>query len=156
MEGNWKNWYAWFRSRRSMFENCQRKFYFRYVKFYDVGKGDMLKSIKYMIERKYTNINFLLGKIVHDAIKRHIDQFSRARDVSNPDPIIKFISRTSEEIRNNPEDFIIESLNGEKILPEALFKIEKEAIRQFKIFFNEYFEFFKDLEIMEHEEYCNF
>ena len=156
MEGNWKNWYAWSRSRRSMFENCQRKFYFRYVKFYDVSKGDLLRSTKNMIERKYTNINFLLGKIVHDAIKRQFDQLSRGRDVSDPDPILKFISRTSEEIRENPKDFIIESLNGEEILPEAIIKIEKEAVRQFKIFFNEYFGFFKDLVIMEHEEYCYF
>ena len=106
MEGKWKEFYAWSRSRRSMFEKCQRKFYYRYVKFYDVDFGDMLRSTKNMLQRKYTNIDFLLGKLVHDAIKRQFDQLSCARDVSDPDPILKFISRKSEEIMENPKVYV--------------------------------------------------
>ncbi len=154
MEGNWKNWYAWSRSKQAMFDLCPRQFFYRYVKFYDVKLGHILKSTKGMIEEMH-NLDFLLGDIVHAAIKRQFDQLSRGREVTCPGLALQFITRTIDDIQKDPKSHIIESMNGKEISKEEISRIDEDAARQIKIFFNEFFDFYKDLEIIEHEDYCN-
>lgn len=154
MEGKWKDYCDWSRSRQSLLNTCPRKFYYRYVKFYDVDYGDILKETKRMLDNMYET-RFLLGGIVHGAIKRQIDQLSRGRPISGPDAAFAFISRVMDDIIKNPKGFIIEALNGKEVSEEEISRIGEEAKRQVKIFFNEFFDFYKDLEIITHEEYCN-
>ena len=154
MEGKWKSWHGWSRSKQSLLETCPRKFYYRYVKFYDVDYGDILKTTKKML-KNMNEIKFLPGNSVHDAIKHQFDQLARGRDVSGPDNALQYVSRIISDIKENSRRFIIEASNGKEISEEEISIMGKEIERQVKIFFNEFFDFYKDLEIITHEEYCN-
>jgi CRISPR/Cas system-associated exonuclease Cas4 (RecB family) len=153
MGGKWKEWHGWSRSRQSLLDACPRRYYYRYVKFYEVPYGDILKETKGMLDNM-TQLKFLLGNIVHDAIKRQFDQLSRGRDVSGPDSALQYVSRYINDIKNDPKKFIIEALNDEEISEEEISRMGKEAERQVKIFFNEFFDFYEHLEIVTHEKYC--
>lgn len=153
MEGKWKKWHSWSRSRQSLLDECPRAFYYRYVKFYDVEYGHILKTTKRMLDHMH-KIKFLLGNIVHSAIKRQFDQLARGRDVSGPDTALQYVSRRMTEIQDDPRKFIIEGLNGKEISQEDISSMGKEAERQVKIFFTEFFDFYKGLEIVKHEDYC--
>jgi len=156
MNGAWQDWYAWSRSKQKMFELCERKFFYRYVKFYEVNPGHELKKIKDMKEEKFTNWNFILGDLVHETIEKQIDQIKRGREASKKFAL-KFISRKIEDIEKNPEGHIIEILNDsedhKEKLERKLEKIKSEAERQIKIFFDEFLLFYEGLDIITHEEY---
>jgi|GEM_PF-3591255 len=154
MEGKWKSWHSWSRSRQSLLETCPREYYYQYVKAYDVEYNDILKITKRM-QKNMNKIKFLPGNIVHGAIKRQFDQLARGRDVSGPDHALRYVSRVINEIMEEPRRFIIEASNGKEISDEEISRMEKEIEMQVKIFFNEFFDFYKDLEIITHEEYCN-
>jgi len=152
MEGRWKDYYSWSRSKQSMFDECPRKYFYRYVAYYNVPFGNDLKSLKSLIESMY-NYNFMLGTIVHAAIERQFDQISRGREVHGSDPALSYIIRTIDEIKNHKKRYIIEALNGQSFSDQDILNLGAESQRQVKIFFNEFFDFYKDLEIIEHEKY---
>ncbi|MBU2560416.1 PD-(D/E)XK nuclease family protein [archaeon] len=154
MDGKWKEWHAWSRSRQLMLDECPRSFYYRYVKFYDMPYGDILKATKRMLDQM-TNTKFLLGSVVHEAIERQFDQLSRGREIQGPDSALQYVTRVMSDIKYNPEKHVIEALNGKEISDAELSKIEEEAKRQVNVFFKEFFDFYKDLEIITHEDYCN-
>ncbi len=149
---NWKKKYSWSRSKQKMFETCEREYYYRYVKYYEVDQGDSLKKILYMIKNMH-NSRYLLGDIVHKAIKLQYDQISRGRDESL-NSALNYIARYINDIKANPKKFIIEAMNGKEFSDNELSEIGKESERQVKIFFNEFFDFYKNLEIIKHEEFC--
>ena len=154
MEERWKDYYSWSRSKQSMFDECPRKYFYRYVAYYNVPFGNDLKSLKNLIESMY-NYNFMLGTIVHAAIERQFDQISRGREVHGSDPALSYIIRTIDEIKNHKKRYIIEALNGQSISDQDIIDLGKEAQKQVKIFFSEFFDFYKNLEIIEHEKYSN-
>ncbi|MDY6866023.1 MAG: PD-(D/E)XK nuclease family protein [Halobacteriota archaeon] len=154
MEGKWKTWHSWSRSRQSLFEICPRKYYYQYVKAYDLEYGDILNVTKRKL-KDMNEIRFLEGNTVHDAIKHQFDQLSRGRGVSGPKNALEYVSRYINEIKEEPSRYIIEASNKKKITEEEIYRIEKEIERKVKIFFNEFFDYYKDLEIIKHEEYCN-
>lgn len=151
MKGKWKNWYAWSRSRQSLLNTCPRKFYYRYVKFYNVDYGDTLKDIKKMLDHMY-EFKFLLGSIVHGAIKRQFDQLSRGRPAPGYDAAINYVSRVISDIMDNPDEYIIEALNGKEIKGKEISKIGTEAKKLIDIFFNEIFDSYKNLEIITYDQ----
>ena len=151
MKGKWKDWYAWSRSRQSLLNTCPRKFYYRYVRFYNVDHGDTLKDIKRKLDRMYES-KFLLGSIVHGAIKRQFDQLSRGRPAPGYDAAINYVSRVIDNIRDNPDDYIIEALNGKEIKEKEISKIGTEAKKRIDIFFNEIFDSYKNLEIITYDQ----
>lgn len=155
MYERWKQYHSWSRSRQQIFNDCPRKYYYRYVLFYEVPFGDELKSVTGLTKRMH-NIDFFLGDIVHVAIENQIYQISNGREVQDFIPAINYISRIIEEVIEKPEDHLIESLNGEVIEAERIAEIGKEAERQIKIFFSEYFDFYKGLEFLNYERFSDF
>lgn len=155
MQGNWKEYHAWSRSRQAMFDTCQRQFFYRYIKFYDVKQGDILKISTYMLNKMH-NVKYLMGDIVHKTIELQFDQISRGREVPDSSNALKFIKRFIEDLHKNQKDFIIESMNGKLLSDDEVFDIRDKAKRQINIFFNEYFDFYKNLDILTHEDYCFF
>jgi CRISPR/Cas system-associated exonuclease Cas4 (RecB family) len=138
-----------------MFETCYREYYYRYVLYYDVPFGHEIKSITGMTKEMY-NIDFFLGNIVHAAIENQLNQISRGREVPDSKPAINYISRIIEEAIEKPHKFFIESLNGEAIEADRIAEFGREAERQIKIFFSEYFDFYKGLEFITHERFSDF
>ena len=155
MKGKWKEWYAWSRSRQSLLNTCPRKFYYRYVKFYNVDFSDSLKETKRKLDHMY-EIRFLLGSIVHGAIKRQFDQLSRGRPAPGYDAAINYISRVIENVKENPEDYIIEALNGKEIKKSQITEIGKKAKEMIDIFFFEIFDSYKNLKIVTYDEDYHF
>lgn len=153
----WENWYSWSRSKEKMFNSCERKYFYRYVNYYEVDFGHELRTIKDIGESMHEH-NFLLGNIVHNTIKKQLDQIERGRKTSDPKPSLEAISRNINDIKSNPKDYIIEILNGSnehtEKLDNEIEELEREAKRQIGIFFKEYLPFYLDLEIISHEKYC--
>lgn len=155
MKERWKIYHSWSRSRQSMFDSCNRQYYYRYVDFYDVPFGHELKSLKYLLD-DMSNYKYFLGDIVHKAIERQLVQIRRGREVEGFGPAFSYINRIVDETKHNQKRYIIEAFNGENYSEEDIIKIGEEAKRQVKIFFNEYFDSLKNLEIIEVEDYTYF
>ena len=102
MEGEWKKWHGWSRGRQSLLNACPRAFYYRYVKYYEVPFGDILKRTKKMLDNM-DQFKYLLGNIVHGTIERQFDQLSRGRDVSGPDSALQYVSRRITDIKDDPK-----------------------------------------------------
>lgn len=154
MEKGWEQYHGWSRGRQSLLNTCPRGYYYQNVKSHELDWGDILRKTKKIVRLNMTNKQFLLGNIVHGAIDGLFDQVSSDREVTSVDSAIKYISRKITEINEKPEKFIIEVMNGKKISEDEILKIGEEAKRQVKIFFDEFFDFYKDLEIITHEDYC--
>lgn len=155
MQGRWKQYHSWSRSRQGMYDSCRRKYYNRYVLFYEVPFGHELRAHT-NIMRGMHNFDFFLGDIVHEAIENQLNQISRGREVPGANAAISYISRVTEEAIAQPEKHFIEALNGETIEAEKIAELGKEAERQVGIFFSEFFDFYKDLEFIEHERFSDF
>jgi len=153
MEGKWKEWHSWSRTRESLLETCPRAYYYQYIGSYDQRYNDILPTTKRMIKNMH-NIKYLLGDLIHEAIKNQFDQISRGRPFVNSKAVLNYVSRRITEIKKNKEKNIVEAMNGKAISDTDLIEIGEEAKRQLNIFFNEFIDSYKDLQIITHEEYC--
>jgi hypothetical protein len=138
-----------------MFDSCNRQYYYQYIGSLNVSYGHELKSLKYLIE-DMSIFKYFLGNIVHKAIELQLKQITRGREVQGFGSAINYIDRVIDETKENQKRHIIEALNGKTYSDKEIDEIGKEAKRQVNIFFNEFFNFYKDLEIIELEDYTNF
>jgi CRISPR/Cas system-associated exonuclease Cas4 (RecB family) len=99
MGTEFKNSFVWSVSRDSVFLECPRKYYFNYYGFWSGWEPDAPERVRELyVLKQLKNRSIWAGQVVHDCIKRSLDNLARGIPVL---PLKEILSITRDRMRQD-------------------------------------------------------
>ena len=155
MNEYWREIFGWSVSRQSIWDECERKYYFNYIGKFEGPRDDFERARINFLSKKLKKFVFTEGELIHKAIEFQINQHYVGREVSEESAKSLFIHEL-DKIRKRPEDHIVETKNRLVIEDSKFDEMQEDGLEQLDNFFKIIWPIYKKLEYLKHERVDSF
>ncbi len=137
-----------------MWDTCKLRSYYNYIGKWEGYRGTIRREKLHWLSKK-TNWFFVVGQLVHEAIESQVAQRSLGRPVSE-EAAQNLVRYKLEKIRENPNDFLVEVVNGTDVTDEDFHAAEMQILSLLDVFFDIIWPPYEKFGYEQHEKFESF